>query len=152
MFNIKSGEFENSPLAEIYYNCRSEGYSHRVSLWAAWESHKSAAVEGGGDLLKLVNLPRTQKDFADLIGVSSRTIRKYKTEHAALLETCRTTAFNRLLGRYRLPALHALGQSAATPDPKHASDRRIFFTMTGDLVDRQDITSGDEPIMITVDR
>ena len=152
---ITSEVFETSPLAAVYYsvlnelvarrlgeNSSSQGNitERRVALWAAWEAHKTAKDNSGLNLLKMVGLPGKQKDFAKLLGVSARTIRKYQKEHAEFASTGREMTFNRLLGRYRLGAVQALGQ--VVTDKEHsqfAQSQRTFFTMTGDLVDKADL-------------
>lgn len=154
VFSIKSEAFEDSPLAEVYYNLINEiddkgkkMYSPNVALWAAWEAHRSAATVGRTkDWLKALGLPKTRKEFATLIGVSDRTIRKYARDNPELSRMAQNMSANRVLAEYRLPVLHALGKSASSADYKHAPDRRTFLTMTGDLVDRQDITTGGESV------
>lgn len=147
-FDPKSDVFNNSPLATVYYNVRhelkeaepnkrSKPSHHRIALWAAWEAHRTAKTETGQSLLKLVGLPDKQHEFADLLGVSARTIRKYQKAHAEFARTGQEMTFNRLLGRYRLGAVQALGE--VVTDKEHsqfAQSQRTFFTMTGDLVDK----------------
>lgn len=155
---IDAEVFENSPLATVYYNVLNElkeGKSgrgnmgqRRVALWVAWESHRIAPVVDEDDpdaqkvdLLTIVGLPKTQTEFAAWLGVSTRTIRNYANNgrYAELISTARETGVQRVLGRYDILALHALGSSAATPQPNHSSDRRIFFTMRGLLTHKQDV-------------
>lgn len=142
-FDIESPTFQDSPLATAYYNIRAElkerdgrgkASHHRIALWAAWEAHKTAQTEDGTDLLSVVGLPKTQKEMAKVIGVSDRSLRKYAKQYAEYAIMAQDTAVNRLLMRYRLPALHALGRSAAGDTPQSPTDRRTFFTITGDLV------------------
>ncbi len=159
---LASDEFENSPLATVYYNVLNElvtarlgegstskGSIHerRVALWVAWESHRIAPILEADnaqkiDMLTMVGLPKKQKDFAALLGVSDRTIRYYAEKYGRFVSTAQEMGVQRVLSRYDLPVLHALGLSAATPDGRNASDRRTFFTMRGFLVDKADITSG----------
>ena len=120
-----------------------------VALWAAWAAHKTAVIEEESehkDLLTAVGLPRKQKDFAKVLGVSPRTLQKYAKKHPGLVRSAQDMGVKRLLGLYRLPALHALGQSASDPSHLHAADRRTYFTITGDLVQKQDITSDGEKL------
>jgi len=154
-FDIESPTFQDSPLATAYYNIRAElrerdGRSnashHRIALWAAWEAHKTAQTDDGTDLLSIVGLPKTQKEMAKIIGVSDRRLRTYAKQYSEYAIMAQDTAVNRLLMRYRLPALHALGRSAAGDSPQAPTDRRTFFTITGDLVQKQDVTSGGEKI------
>lgn len=154
-FDIDSPTFQDSPLATAYYGIRAElqerdGRSkpshHRIALWAAWEAHKTDQTDDGTDLLSLVGLPKTQKEMASLIGVSDRRLRTYAKQYAEYASMAQDTAVHRLLMRYRLPALHALGRSAAGDTPQSPTDRRTFFTITGDLVQKQDVTSGGEKI------
>lgn len=164
---ISDPEFENSPLAVVYYNVLSELIrertgeeeargngrinERRVALWVAWESHRVAPIleEDNAqriDMLTIVGLPKKQKDFAALLGVSSRTIRNYAEKYGRFVSTAQEMGVQRVLGRYDLLALHALGLSAANPAYQHSSDRRTFFTMRGFLVEKQDITSGGKEI------
>lgn len=157
-FSIKKPIFEDSPLADVYYAVRNElkerdpvkksrAAHHRIALWAAWEAHRTAKDGSGLDLLGMVGLPSKQKEFAELLGVSARTIRKYQNEYAEFARTGQEMTFSRLLGRYRLGAVEALGQ--VVTDLTHsqfAQSQRTFFTLTGDLVDKQDITSGGDKI------
>ena len=152
-FDLDSDTFQNSPMAEVYYAVRNElreddgkkksrSWHHRVALWVSWESHKIAAIDEGtqGDLLEMVGLPRTQKEFAQLIGVAPRTVRSYSLKHGGLVEMARTSGVQRVLGRYDLHALHALGMVASLPSPQAASDRRTFFTMRGFFTEKKDVT------------
>jgi len=157
---IKDTEFEDSPLAMVYYNVLNElvterlGESEkeragkveerRVALWVAWESHRIAPILEEGDnaqkidMLTVVGLPKKQKDFAALLGVSARTIRNYAAKYGRFVSTAQEMGVQRVLSRYDLPALHALGTSAANANHQHSSDRRIFFTMRGMLVDKSE--------------
>lgn len=158
VFDASSEPFDNSPISTVYYNLRNEvnprtkkKYDHRIALWAAWESHKTVAVEGDNnpyDLLSAVGLPKTQKAFAELIGVSDRTIRKYRVNHSNLVEMAKHMGVGRILGRYDVNVLHALGQSASTPNFKHHADRKTFLTVQGYLVtqNKQDITTGGDKL------
>lgn len=166
---INSDAFEDSPLATVYYNVLNELTGkekgrgrigqRRVALWVAWESHRVANITNEDfananahkvDLLTMVGLPKTQKAFAELIGVSPRTLRNYAKKHGHFVSLAQEMGVQRVLSRYDLPALHALGLSASTPDSRHSSDRRIFFTMRGHLVDKQDITSDGEKLEVVV--
>ena len=133
---------------------RSRTSHHRIALWAAWEAHKTAKDSHGVSLLRLVGLPETQKAFAEFLGVSDRTVRNYRDEYGEFVGTAQTMTFNRLLADYRLDAAQALGQVATDKaHPQFAQSQRTFFTLTGDLVDKQDITSGGEKVQqITVIR
>jgi hypothetical protein len=96
-------------------------------------------------------LPDKQKEFAELLGVSARTIRKYQEEHAEFAATGQQMTFTRILGRYRLGAVEALGQ--VVTDKEHgqfAQSQRTYFTLTGDLVDKQDITTGGDKLEVVV--
>ncbi len=162
VFNIDSSLFNDSPLADVYYAVRNEleerdpkkekrKWHHNIALWAAWEAHKTAKDNSGLNLLKMVGLPDKQKEFAELLGVSARTIRKYQDEYAEFARTGQEMTFTRLLGRYRMGAVEALGQVAT--DKEHsqfAQSQRTFFTLTGDLVDKQDITSGGDKLEVVV--
>jgi len=164
---INDPEFEDSPLATVYYNVLNELIrertgkeeaggkgrldERRVALWVAWESHRVAPILEDDtarriDVLTIVGLPKKQKEFATLLGVSARTIRNYAAKYGRFVSTAQEMGVQRVLSRYDLLALHALGLSAASPSYQHASDRRTFFTMRGFLVDKQDITSGGEVI------
>ena len=158
-FTVDSDAFQNSPLAEVYYVVRNElkeadaakkkrAWHHRVALWVAWESHKIASIDEGtqGDLLQMVGLPKTQKEFAQVLGVSSRTLRNYAQDYSSYVETARATGVQRVLSRYDLHALHALGMMASLPSTQASSDRRTFFTMRGYLTDKTDITTGGEKL------
>jgi len=149
-FSTDSAAFNDSPLADVYYAVRNElrerdpakksrAAHHRIALWSAWEAHKTAKDNSGLDLLKMVGLPGKQKEFAELLGVSARTIRKYQDEYAEFARTGQEMTFARLLGRYRLGAVEALGQ--VVTDKEHsqfAQSQRTFFTLTGDLVDKSE--------------
>ncbi len=168
-FDVNTAVFNDSPLSAVYYsvknelitrrlgeNSKSEGSKedHRVAMWAAWEAHKTAKDGRGVSLLTLVGLPTKQKEFAEFLGVSDRTIRNYQKKHREFIGTAQTMTFNRLLADYRLDAAQALGQVATDKaHPQFAQSQRTFFTLTGDLVDKQDITSGGEKVQqITVIR
>ena len=146
-FDINSPIFDNSPLATIYHNVKNElklkmttkrppKWHHNVALWVAWESHKvapGALNVGSGDLLKAVGLPAKQKDLAKLLGVDSRTIRNYAAKYGHFVETARADGVQRILSRYDLPALHALGVVATSPSGGIAAERKLFFQMRGML-------------------
>ncbi len=164
-FDVDTAVFNDSPLSTVYYNVRNElkerdpaGKSraahHRIALWAAWEAHKTAKDGRGVSLLRLVGLPETQKAFAEFLGVSDRTVRNYRDEYGEFIGTAQTMTFNRLLADYRLDAARELGEVATDKThPQFAQSQRTFFTLTGDLVDKQDITSGGKEIQpITVIR
>jgi hypothetical protein len=161
-FDVDTAVFNDSPLSAVYYNVKNElkqrnngraaASHHRIALWAAWEAHKTAKDSHGVSLLRLVGLPETQKAFAEFLGVSDRTVRNYRDEYGEFVGTAQTMTFNRLLADYRLDAAQALGQVATDKaHPQFAQSQRTFFTLTGDLVDKQDITSGGEKVQqITV--
>ncbi len=163
-FDVDTAVFHDSPLSTVYYNVKNElkernngraaAAHHRIALWAAWEAHKTAKDSHGVSLLRLVGLPETQKAFAEFLGVSDRTVRNYRDEYGEFVGTAQTMTFNRLLADYRLDAAQALGQVATDKaHPQFAQSQRTFFTLTGDLVDKQDITSGGEKVQqITVIR
>jgi hypothetical protein len=163
-FDVDTAVFNDSPLSAVYYNVKNElkqrnngraaASHHRIALWAAWEAHKTAKDSHGVSLLRLVGLPETQKAFAEFLGVSDRTVRNYRDEYGEFVGTAQTMTFNRLLADYRLDAAQALGQVATDKaHPQFAQSQRTFFTLTGDLVDKQDITSGGEKVQqITVIR
>ena len=157
-FDANSEAFNDSPLAAVYYNVRNEleerdpkkkkrKWHHNIAVWAAWAAHKTAKGSDGVSLLRLVGLPETQKGLAEFLGVSDRTIRTYAADYGEFIGTAQTMTFNRLLADYRLDAVQALGQVATDKlHPQFAQSQRTFFTMTGDLVDKQDITTGGEKI------
>lgn len=160
-FGTDTAVFEDSPLAAVYYNVKNElkernggrntAAHHRIALWAAWAAHRTAKDGNGVSLLALVGLPGKQKEFAEFLGVSARTVRNYADEYSEFISTAQTMTFNRLLADYRLDAVRALGQVAT--DKEHsqfAQSQRTFFTLTGDLVDKQDITSGGEKLEVVV--
>lgn len=158
-FDVDTAVFNDSPLSAVYYNVKNElkqrnngraaASHHRIALWAAWEAHKTAKDSHGVSLLRLVGLPETQKAFAEFLGVSDRTVRNYREEYGEFVGTAQTMTFNRLLADYRLDAAQALGQVATDKaHPQFAQSQRTFFTLTGDLVDKQDITSGGEKIPV----
>lgn len=156
-FGLDTAVFEDSPLSTVYYNVKNElkernngrasSTHHRIALWAAWEAHKTAKDSKGVSLLALVGLPEKQKEFAEFLGVSPRTIRNYSEEYGEFIETAQTMTFNRLLADYRLDAVRELGEVATDKmHPQFAQSQRTFFTLTKDFVDRQDITTGGEKI------
>lgn len=144
-FGLDTAVFEDSPLAAVYYNVKNElkerdpakksrAAHHRVALWAAWEAHKTAKDSKGVSLLALVGLPSKQKEFAEFLGVSDRTVRKYRNEYGEFTETAQTMTFDRLLADYRLDAVRELGEVVTDKGhPQFAQSQRTFFTMTKDL-------------------
>ena len=156
-FGLDTAVFEDSPLATVYYNVKNElkernggraaAAHHRIALWAAWEAHKTAKDSNGVSLLALVGLPVKQKEFAEFLGVTARTVRSYAEEYGEFAETAQTMTFNRLLADYRLDAVRELGEVATDKShPQFAQSQRTFFTLTKDFVDRQDITTGGDKI------
>lgn len=147
---IDSDEFTNSPHTVAYWNIVSElkkkrGRAHvsdrTTALAIFWLAHGSATVydtDGARrkTVRELVGLPNTQIEFAEFVNMSDRWVRKVNTDHRDLVETTQNDIAQNILGRYRLPTLVALGESASVPDPKHNADRKLLLQMTGDSVDK----------------
>lgn len=161
VFDMDSAEFHDSPLAVSYYNVLNElsiaenapkgkDAQHRIALWAAWYAHKIDRTNDNltrGALLSILGLPKTQKAMAEFLGVSDRTLRTYARKYKQYAEMAREQTVRQLLEEYRLPAIHAMGQSAATPAAGHHSDRKMLLTMTGDFKERVDVTSDNERLV-----
>lgn len=149
-FDLNGDVFQDSPLAATYYHVlnemkerdgRKKAAHHRIALWVAWESHRVAATFEGEkfDLLAAVGLPKTQVAFAELVGVNPRTLRGYYAKYGHFVTTAQETAVSRVLAGYDIGVLHATGSSASVPDPRHASDRRLFAQLRGWLVEKQEV-------------
>lgn len=143
-FDTKSDDFQNSPLALVYYAVANElrerdpvkkkrPFHHRVALWAAWESHRVApgTEATAGEFFSMLGLPRTQRGMADLLGVSPRTLRQYSMDYSEFVATAREMGVQRVLAQYDLAALHALGQVASLPEPSAVPGMRLFLHMRG---------------------
>lgn len=151
MFDTTASQFLDSPLAQIYYDLRSEvdertgkPYTHAVALWAAWMGHRQKANDF--KMLESVGLPSTADEFARIAGVSARTLRNYNERYGELVKSSQDKAVRALLGGYRLNVVQALAESAMMVESTRAADRRTFLQLTGDLVARHDVTSGDQPL------
>lgn len=93
-----------------------------------------------------LGLPPTTEELADLLGISSRHLRNHRQRYAEIFETTRQTLRESFLSSYYGAVYEALGQTAATVGREGAADRRLFVQLTGDLVERADLTSDGERI------
>lgn len=153
LFDLDNEAFDGSPLAEVYYNVlnelverdggRRKKEHHRIALWAAWESHRVSAVFDGSrfDLLTAVGLPKTQRAFAELVGVNPRTLRGYYAKYGEFVTTAQEMGVGRVLAGYDVAVLHATGASASIVDSRHSSDRRLFAQLRGWLVEKHEVSS-----------
>lgn len=137
---LEDDAFINSPLAIVYYNLRNEGYAHQVALWAAWVTHPDKKLR------RSLGLPETQRAFAEWIGVSDRTIRKYAHKHEHLVEHAQRWMVNSILADYVPDALKAMGTSASIPNNYGTGDRRLLFEMMGVYKQKVDLTSDEKPL------
>lgn len=143
MMDTESDYFTQSPLGYLYWAMRAEKYNHKVALWAAWAAHKADKK-----LLAAVGLPDTQKELAETLGVTARTIRNYRVKHGEALEAARSIMVDNLLSQYLPDAIEAMGKNATDPTKNGTSDRRLLFEMAGVFTPKQktDLTSGGQPI------
>jgi hypothetical protein len=128
-FDHESDLFLASPFYAVYDGLMREGYSHNIALWGAWSAIPSRHER------ERVGLPVTQREFAEeVLGVRPRTVRGYRTRHPQIESLTRRYILDSVLGKYRRPALEAMGQSASQIDGRHSrGDRDMLFRMTGDL-------------------
>lgn len=119
---------------------RSSVTHHRAAVLAIHEAFESKPERDR------LGLPATQEDLADLLGVSARSLRRYREKYGDLFATTRNTVREQFIGHYYGRVFEALGESAATSDYQHSSDRRLFFQLSGDLTSRVDVTSQGERV------
>lgn len=95
--------------------------------------------------------PATQAELASLMGLKSdRVIRKWFEESPELEEIVAQVQAAPLF-RYRRDVIEALVASACTEAAANASDRRLFFQLTGDLEEKSQhrlVGSETEPVRV----
>ena len=109
-----------------YDELRQHGYSWRVAAYIAWAA---SPVEG--------RQPATLGELATkVLGLKShQVISRWRKKDETIDEMIFAMQAGPLM-RWRRDAFDALVESATTPDANRSADRRLFFTMTKDLVDR----------------
>lgn len=126
-----------------YDELRQAGYSWRVAAYIAWAS--SPAFDRN---------PPTQNELATkVLGLkSANVIGRWKKKDPTIAETIFKMQAGPLM-RYRRDAFDALVSSAVNDEANRSSDRRLFFTMTGDLVEASKVeTSGESNIVVSWDQ
>ena len=115
-----------------YFALLAEGWPWRVAVYMLWASLP-------GDRRQ----PRTQAELAtQYLGLTSdRVIRTWKQNNPAIEVRIRKLEKSALMkGRGRV--LQALIDAASNPSPRAATDRKLYFEMTGDYVPRQRVDHG----------
>ena len=109
---------------EDYLELRAQGHGWKIAVYIAWASSPTDRQ------------PRTQGELAErVLGVSDRTIRKWRTADPTIDETVSLLQAAPLLA-HRRDVIDALVAVARDPDPKAHSDRKLFLEMTGDYKPR----------------
>ena len=114
--------------SQTYHKLINAGWPWRMAAWVAWSS-----------IPKSKRWPKTQDELAvDVLGLTSdRVIATWRKKFPALDQMIADLQADEML-EARADVFDALKQSASTPDYKHAPDRRIYLTMTGDYAERVD--------------
>lgn len=119
---------------------RALGLDWRKAVAVAWRASKGLNRE-----------PATQRELASLMGLKNdRTIRKWFEDDPALDALVMTFQASPLLS-HRRDVIEALVESASTPEATHASDRKLFFQLTGDLEEKSQqrlVGPEDGPIIV----
>lgn len=118
---------------------------HAAAVFAVHDSFPSKPER------ERLGLPATTEELATLLGVSSRLLRGHRQRYAGIFATTRHALRESFLGGYYGRVYEALGETAATTGRDGAADRRLFMQLTGDLVERHDMTSGNKPISFVVE-
>ena len=108
-----------------YDELRQAGYSWRVAAYIAWASSPVAG-----------RTPKTQGELAtEVLGLASgNVIHRWKKKDPTIEETIFKMQSGPLMS-HRRDAFDALVRSATNDDANRTGDRRLFFTMTNDLVE-----------------
>lgn len=119
---------------------RALGLDWRKAVAVAWRASKG-----------LNRQPETQAQLAVLMGLKSdRTIRKWFEEQPELEDLVATFQAGPLL-KHRRDVIEALVESASNAEATHASDRKLFFQLTGDLEEKSQqrlVGPEDGPIIV----
>ncbi|MCO5188540.1 MAG: hypothetical protein M9928_15660 [Anaerolineae bacterium] len=118
--------------------------AHNNMAWyIAWKRHHPNVREQCG-------LPKTLKLFCrNFLGISQSSVSQWRVSHPWLEAYIRRRGYTgrKILDQYADDVYHALGQSAANPDHRHAPDRRTYLQMQGEL----DGDGGNVNILNTTD-
>lgn len=117
---------------------RKTAVHHRAAILAIHDS-----FPGKADRARL-GLPATQRQLAVLLGVATRTLRKYRKTYTAVFAATRGTLRDSVLGAYYGRVYEALAESAMIHGREGAADRRLFTQVAGDLTEKHDLTSAGE--------
>ncbi len=112
-----------------YHRLINAGWPWRIAAWVAWSS-----------VPKSLRFPATQEALAtEVLGLTSdRIIANWRKKYPALDQLIADLQADDMIDA-RADVMNALKQSASAPDYKHAPDRRLYFVMTGDLVEHSKI-------------
>lgn len=131
--------------ADDYLELREQGLDWRKAVYVAWAS-----------LPAVKRQPPTQRDLAvEVLGLrGAHTISKWKRKFPELDDLIAERQAAPLL-KYRADVFEALGQTASMVDPRAATDRKLFLTLTGDYRERVAVgVSGNEegePVEVAFD-
>lgn len=125
---------------EDYEELRAKGLDWRKAMAVAWRASRGLNRE-----------PATQAELASLMGLKSdRTIRKWFEDSPELEEIVAAFQAGPLF-KHRRDVVDALIESASNPDATHSADRKLYFTLTGDLEEKSQqriVGPDDGPIII----
>jgi hypothetical protein len=119
---------------------RALGLDWRKAVAVAWRASRG-----------LNRLPATQAELASMMGLKSdRTLRKWFEDQPDLEDLVAAFQAGPLL-KHRRDVIEALVVSASNVEATHASDRKLFFQLTGDLEEKSQqrlVGPEDGPIII----
>lgn len=119
---------------------RALGLDWRKAVAVAWKASKG-----------LDRQPATQAELASMMGLKSdRTLRKWFEDDPDLDDLVAAFQAGPLL-KHRRDVIEALVESASNAEAAHASDRKLFFQLTGDLEEKSQqrlVGPDDGPIII----
>lgn len=123
-----------------FVELRALGLDWRKAVAVAWKASKG-----------LDRLPATQAELASMMGLKSdRTLRKWFEDQPELEDLVAAFQAGPLL-KHRRDVIEALVTSASNVEAAHASDRKLFFQLTGDLEEKSQqrlVGPEDGPVII----
>jgi len=127
------GEEEIPTWADGYQNLLNAGVRPRIAAFVAWAT-----------MPKKYRWPETQEKLAtEVLGLTSdRAIATWRKRFPEIDMMISELQAESML-EYRPGAFHALGTVASDVSYRAASDRRLFFEMSGDYTPKQKITADD---------
>jgi len=131
---IYEARWGESPWMNDYFDLLGEGWSWRQAAYIVWASQP-----------KFQRDPGTQAELAQEVGLASdRAIRTWREKNPAI-DTRIHELTASALSKARAGVFAALIAAASNPSPRAATDRKLFFEMTGDYSRETTVRIGELP-------